>query len=337
MTQEPRDRAVRAALALLHQPSAADAAEAWHVVGKLGRIGAELRGAVEDATGPGQSPGPWPNAARELIERLEEAAIWWTGRSGFPWSTWDESSAVTLGSLLCELDALATTLLTAAGSGLALHSARTAGVAVVGHGDGGRDPVHGFGQARPADGRRRGLPAGGRLISSIAFAAAAVVGVLGGITIGATQASPAELPKRSIMSEPVPYTLHDGEPSTTAPGPAEASRPATTHAAAPQPRAASQNSAAAPASPIAGSPSVAGRSVTTTSAAPTPQQGSRIPQPRDAGAPPPALTTLPGQDQLDGVVSGIGSQAERVQEEQLLALAERMRAAIGLAPGFRTR
>lgn len=249
MTGKPRDRAVRAALALLHQPGAAGAGEAWRTVGEIGRIGEQLRSALDEAGAfrtlgapeacetcgtPGTfatwsgGAGPWTAAATQLAERLEEAATWWTEGSEFRWPAWDESSAEALGTLLCELDALAAALLTAAEYGPAPASAFP-DAAVDAVTDTDALMAAETGTDANADGmdtdvtdvprhpvRRRG--AGGRLVPSIGLTAVAVVGVLGGITVAATQAGRSGVPQRAIASEPVPYTLHDAEPTAAAGG-----------------------------------------------------------------------------------------------------------------------
>lgn len=394
MTGKPRDRAIRAALALLHQPGAAGASEAWQTVGQIGRIGAHLRSAVDEAAafraldapevcGTCGTPGTpdalgtlggypgaaesWTAAATELADRLEEAVAWWTAGSGFSWPAWDESSAAALGTLLCELDALAAALLTAAGydpspctSASGFSSGSTSGFSfaamTVPTADAGIDAdadldadVHGGGPVRRRPVRRRGY--GGRLVPSIGLAAVAAVGVLGGITVAATQVGKTEVPKRAIVSEPVPYTLHDAEPSAAAggggsPGARQtqgAAAPGTAQQAAPSGNPISPASAAAaPSSGIpvsasgatgaAGSPGAPGTPGTT----PVPPQGSKTPQPRDGGAPPSIPAVVPDPRQLDGVVSDIRAQAEQLQAEQLRELAERMQAAMGLETGLRT-
>lgn len=122
LPQEARSRALAAAQAVLHQPAAADAAEAWQVVGALDRVCAHLREAYEAAAAE-----PWLTPAVALLTRLEEAAAWWTGQvghgvshgsgpgstSGPPFATWDATASSELGILLCELDALAADLITA--------------------------------------------------------------------------------------------------------------------------------------------------------------------------------------------------------------------------------
>jgi hypothetical protein len=116
-----RERAIAAAHTLLHQPAATAADEAWHVVSTLDQLAVEFRAAYaeEQAAGEWQHQWQWqwlvPAAA--LVTRLEEATAWWTGRSRFPWSNWadwDTSATEELGMLLCELDAMAAELLTAA-------------------------------------------------------------------------------------------------------------------------------------------------------------------------------------------------------------------------------
>lgn len=347
MTDEPRDRAIRVALALLHQPSAADAAEAWQVVGKLGQACARLRSSIE---GEAWTVEPWTAAAAELAQRLEEAAAWWTGRSGFPWSTWDESSAAALGSLLCELDALAATLLTATGSDAAVPPAPPMQSAQPSeqpeqpeqpeptrvdlcHGHRrGRDIGDG---ARPALPRRRGL-LGGRLIPTVGLAAVAVVGVIGGITIAATQVSHVELPSRSIMSEPVPYTLHDSEPNSAADGSTKAQRPRGADVGADDTGAPTAARNLSLPGSAAGSPSAPGPSAAPSGPVVMPRQGSKVPQPREAGFPP-RHSTRPGGDQADTMVSDAGGEAEQLQEAQLRELAKQMENAMGLAIGLRTR
>lgn len=326
MTDESRDRAIRVALALLYQPGAADAAEAWQVVGRLGRIAAELRGMIgaaprRGAGGPyGRTPipdaEPWSAAATELARGLEQATARWTGRSGFPWATWDESSAAALGSLLRELDVLATTLLTAAGSDVSTRPA----------------PPHEAEAGRR--GRRRVF--GGRLVPSVGLAVAAVVGVIGGITIAATQVPRVGLPIRSIMSEPVPFTLHDSGRGVMAAGSAEtALSPSKGEAGTAAPEA--SQGISSPASPAAGTPTPRGGPSTAASGPiPAHRQGSTAPQAREAGFPPPAAAQS-GQDQLGTVVPDIHGQAEQRQEERLRELAAQMEAAMGLAIGLGTR
>jgi hypothetical protein len=67
-----------------------------------------------------------------------------------------------------------------------------------------------------------------------------------------------------------------------------------------------------------------------------PRQGSKVPQPREAGLPP-RRSARPGGDQLDTMASGAGGEAEQLQEAQLRELAEQMENAMGLAIGLRAR
>ena len=357
MTSKPQDRAIRAALALLHQPGkagAGSAGEAWRTVEEIGRIGGRLRSALDEAAvfrtleapetcGTCGTPatlgtwsseaGPWTAAATQLVERVEEATTWWTAGSGFCWPAWDESSAAALGTLLCELDALAAALLTAAEHDPAPSPAFPAVDAETetetGAGADGMEP-----EVR-RQGRRRGP--GGRLVPSIGLAAAAVVGVLGGITVAATQVGQTGVPKRAIASEPVPYTLHDGEPSTAAGGRENPGTQQTRRTAAPgtAPQPAAPGGPISPASavtaPSNADPATASGSPGAPGTAPVTQQGSKTPQPRDGGAPPSIpVAVVADPQQLDNVVSDIRAQAERLQAEQLRELAERMRAAMGL-------
>ena len=332
MTDELRNRAIGAAQALLHQPGAADAGEAWQVVGQLGRLGVELRAARDEAVRAGGSPA-WLEAAADLAARLEEAAAWWTGRSPFPWSTWDESSSAALGSLLCELDALAAALLTAAdadanadaaaasfepaasGSGAPSAFAASLGAAPE------TETVHARSLSLPrslsltfsAPGRSRAA----RLIPSIGFASAAVVGVIGGISVAASHSS-GHVPRRSIASVPVPYTLHDvgstgaadaaGTPGAAGVGQPGASAGTGTRAQAASPALAPSAAGTAPAAP--GHPRL--------------PRGVRRPQPRSAVAPPPIPAALPGQDQFATIIASIRAHAARqLQEDQLRELAHR--------------
>jgi hypothetical protein len=358
MRDKPRDRAIRAALTLLHQPGADGASGAWRTVGELGRIGVQLRSAVDEAmTGietfgtlatlgarPGGGAEPWTAAATELAERLEEAAAWWTVGSDFSWPAWDESSSAALGELLCELDALAAALLTAAGSDAPPPPASPLfppGAEPAPGAQAGAPRSVGAAEAELADvieldahrrsGRRRGHGYGGRLVPSIGLAAAAVVGVLGGITVAASRVSPAEVPRRAIVSEPVPYTLHDADPTASAAtggGAGDTLGPAAQGGG-------TAGSAEASEKPMAPASAPSAATVSAPGSAPVPQQGSKTPQPRDAGPPPSIPATLPGP-QLDGMVTGIRTQAEQVQVQQLRELAERMQAALGLTTGFRT-
>lgn len=241
----------------------------------------------------------------------------------------DESSAAALGSLLCELDAQAATLLAATGSEVAVQPVQSADPGIRGT-RGDRDATRG---ALP---RRRGV-LGGRLVPIVGLTAVAVVGIIGGITIAATQVSRVELPNRSIMSEPVPYTLHDSEPNGAAGGSAKTPRPrnaGSPGAARSETPVASQN-LSDPASP-AGPPSVPGPSAAPSGPIAVPRQGSNIPQPRAAGFPP-RRTPRPDEDRLDDMVSDAGDQAAQLQEAQLRELAEQMENAMGLAIGLRTR
>lgn len=132
-----QSRVGAAAREVLHQPGALGAAEAWRVVSTLGQLAAEVRAACELAAGspadasaasaPAESsttssssgeesvePPRWLVPANALATRLEEASAWWTGKPGFPWTSWDEAASEQLGMLLCELDALAAEVLSAA-------------------------------------------------------------------------------------------------------------------------------------------------------------------------------------------------------------------------------
>jgi hypothetical protein len=361
MTGKPQDRAIRAALALLHQPGAAGAdgaGEAWRTVEEIGRIGGRLRSAIDEAAvfrtleapetcGTCGTPatlgtwsseaGPWTAAATQLAERVEEATAWWTAGSGFCWPAWDESSAAALGTLLCELDALAAALLIAADHDPAPSPAFPA--VAVGAGTGAETETDTGADGTEPDVRhrvRRRGP-GGRLVPSIGLAAVAVVGVLGGITVAATQVGQTGVAKRAIASEPVPYTLHDGEPSTAAGGRENPGTQQTRGTAAPgtaqQPAAPGGpiSLASAVAAPSNADPASASGSPGAPGTAPVAQQGSKTPQPRDGGAPPSIpVAVMADPQQLADVVSDIRAQAERLQAEQLRELAERMRAAMGL-------
>ena len=224
-TDEARSRAIAAAQALLHQPGAADAAEAWQVVGALDRLGAELRTVCrpsEPAVSPGPSRNtavtapPWLAPATALLTRLEEATAWWTGQARFPWASWDETASGELGILLCELDALAADLLSAAApaqpsSPLAASSPSPSISSV--------SAVASLAETRP----HRRPPA--RLLPSLGLAAAAVVGVIGGITAAATHGPPGGVPHRAIASIPVPFTLHDANNDSQSLAAAPASLP----------------------------------------------------------------------------------------------------------------
>ena len=168
-------------------------------------------------------------------------------------------------------------------------------------------------QPGAAAARRRGT-AGGPLVPAVCVAATAMVGFIGGVTIAATQVSTAGLPSRSILSELVPYTL----PPTGA-----------------APSATSQNSSV-PASAV-GSPSSHRPPSAPAIHSPVPlRQGSKPPQPGNAGYPPPPASSS-DPDGPDAMLPGIHAQAEQLQEEQLRELAQRMETAIGLAIGLRTR
>lgn len=337
MTDEPRNRAIGAAQALLHLPGATGAGEAWQVVGELGRLGVELRTARVEAVRAG-ADAAWVEAAADLAARLEEAAAWWTGQSQFPWSTWDESSSAALGSLLCELDALAAALLTAAdadasASGFAGTFAGTFFGAFDTPAAGApsasavrdaepeaetahlRSPALPFSLSLPLSAPRRSAAA--RLLPSIGFATAAVVGVIGGISVAAGHPG-GHVPRRSIASVPVPYTLHDvgstgsadsagvGQPPGASAGAAQAAGPGAP-ALSVSPALAPGAAGAAPAAP----------------GYPWPPLGLRRPHPRSAVAPPPIPAALPGQ-QLYAIIAGIRAHAARqLQEEQLRELAQR--------------
>ncbi|HEX4790365.1 MAG TPA: hypothetical protein VH372_18010, partial [Actinospica sp.] len=118
--EQARWRAAAAAQALLHQPGAATADEAWQVVSALDRLAAELRAAYAQAEDTQtqvhdeaqqsarrcqawQAWQAWQAPAAALVARLEEATAWWVSRSSFPWSNWadwDSSATEELGMLL---------------------------------------------------------------------------------------------------------------------------------------------------------------------------------------------------------------------------------------------
>jgi hypothetical protein len=158
----------------------------------------------------------------------------------------------------------------------------------------------------------------GRLVTVAGLAATAVAGFIGGITIAAIQLPGAEPPARSILSEPVPYTLR----ATAGAGPGAASQHSSLPAAA---------SAAGTAPGSHSSPAAETRTDVRA------QQGSKVPQPREGGYPAPPTQPPPDPDRLDPVLSDIHTRAEQLQEEQLRELAEQMEAAMGLAIGLSAR
>jgi hypothetical protein len=235
-TDGPRSRAVAAAEALLHQSAASSVAQVRCVIGEFDRWATQLRSAWKAAAAPAPA---WLDPATVLMERLEEASAWWndTGergaatdaRAGDPakksaaessGESFVESSVAELGLLLCELDALAAELLTAAApepsAGVLPKSARpqTPPVPSV-------PSVPSVPRVSPRGvvvARSAALCASatsGLRLSPCSVAAVAVIGVVGGMAAAVSHAPSAALPRNPMVSVPLPFARADQKPATS--------------------------------------------------------------------------------------------------------------------------
>lgn len=108
MSDQPRDRANAAAVAVLCLANPHSDDEAWHVLSELARLAAEVRSANDAAASAGTSDAvTWLRPSVELADRLEPTSPRWASGALFPWTVWDQSAAEAFGRELGELYQLA--------------------------------------------------------------------------------------------------------------------------------------------------------------------------------------------------------------------------------------